>query len=327
LAVRLRTLGTVAVGVLVVLDIVLVTLAFRHVRPSSGASTPVAEARTSSPTPARATTRPPATPSRSPSPTATAKARPRRPAVPDLRASRTLVDIGAGAAVVRARTGTCGDGGATVELSLDGGETFVRSDVPSAAVILRAGSVDADNAWLVAMDVNCTSVTTYTTSNGGGAWSEVGGSGGNWHRLPQVGSRLHAPSGATTVPCARGEVVVGISNLDEDRAHVSCSDGVIFATADGGASWRERGTLPGVVDLDFVDDSRALAVRSDDEECEGVAVLATADGGASWTSRACVETDKDALPVVSADGDRAYLGVGDALWFSDDAGGSWQRRA
>jgi len=330
LAVRLRTIGTVAVGVLVALDIVLVTLAFRHVRPSSGVSTPVAEARTPRATPTRVATQPSVTPSATPShpatPSATAQAS-SRPTVPDLRASRTLVDIGAGAAVVRARTGTCGHGGATVELSLNGGETFVPSDVPSAAVILRAGSVDADRAWLVGMDADCTTVTTYTTSNGGGAWSEARGSGGNWHRLPQAGPRLQAPSGPTTVPCPRGEVVVGISDLDEDRAYVSCSGGAIFATANGGASWAERGTLPGVLDLDFVDDSRALAVRTDDDTCEGVTVLATADGGATWTPRACVETDEEALPVVSADGDRAYLGVGDALWFSEDAGGSWQRRA
>lgn len=247
--------------------------------------------------------------------------------LPDVTGDRTLVDIGDGAAVVRARTGTCGAGGATVELSLDGGETFVPSDVPSAAVILRAASVDADNAWLIAMDVNCTTLTTYTTSNGGGSWSEVGGSPGNWHRLPQAGSRLHAPSGATTVPCAQGEVVVGISTLDADRAYVSCSDGDVFATDDGGASWARRGTLPGVLDLDFVDDSRALAVLTNADTCDGVAVLATSDGGASWTSRACLETDEDTLPAVSADGDRAYVGVGEALWFSADAGASWERRA
>ena len=238
-----------------------------------------------------------------------------------------LIDIGDGRALARATTGTCGKGGATVELSLDGGKSFQASEVSAAAVVLRVASIDADNAWLVASDADCGSVTTYRTTNGGGAWDATEGSEGSWHRLTESGARVHAPTGPADVPCAENQVAAGFSTLSSDQAYVLCGDGKVLRTRDGGRAWSPRGEVPGAMDLDFVDESHGIAAVTGDGECSGVAIAGTSDGGESWKSQACVKTSAEGVPDVSADGQRAYLAVGESVWFSDDGGTSWEERS
>ncbi|WP_157181441.1 WD40/YVTN/BNR-like repeat-containing protein [Actinopolymorpha alba] len=318
---KVRRAGVAALAAFVVVDVVLVGLALRHVRGDSAA---LREAG-STPFPS-ATAQPSGTPTAEPKPTASSGNRPPVPA-PDAAASRTMVDIGRGRAVARAVSGICGKGGGNVELSLDGGQTFVKSDVPSAAVIIRVASVDADTASIVATGTDCRSVTTFTTTNGGGTWEQADGSDGSWHRLPRAAARLHAPTGNADVPCADGQVVTAFSTLSGDQAYALCGDGAVQRTLDGGQSWKERGEVPGAADLDFVDRSTGLAVVTGDPSCAGIAVMKTSDGGTSWKSQTCVETDASELPDVSADSERAYIGAGEALWYTEDGGASWEPRS
>jgi len=322
---HLAKLGVVALAALVVGDVVLVGLALRHVRGDPAPMTDVVAAP--GPTSEPSTT-PTDDPSETPTPTpeSTPESTPEPTRNPAADAPRMLIDIGTGQAVARAATGACGKGGAKVELSLDGGRTFRPSSVPAAAVVLRVASVDADNAWLVATGADCRAVTTFRTTNGGGTWERTEGSDGSWHRLAEAGTRIHAPAGPADIPCADGQDVTGFSTLSADEAYTLCGDGAVQRTVDGGQEWTAQGRLAGADDLDFVDATTGLAVVTGARSCAGVAVMATGDGAETWESRACVETEVDGLPDVSADGERAYLGVGDAVFYSDDSGATWEPR-
>jgi photosystem II stability/assembly factor-like uncharacterized protein len=309
----LRKLGIVLVALMVAGDVVLVYLAVRHV---GGDSAPLADV-VATPWPTPTKTLPP-----SPDPKPTAKPRRTPPS-----AERVLVDIGAGRAMSRAVVGACGKGGGAVELSPDGGRTFSRASLPGADVILRVASTDADDAYVVATDEECADVTTYVTTNGGADWDPVDGSEGSWHRLAKAGDQIHAPSGTVNVPCAGSTTVRGFSTLSTYQAYALCTDGMVLATDDGGESWSERGELEGATDLDFVSEGRGLAVVMGRRSCAGIAVLATGDGGESWESRACVETSELGMPDISADGDRAYIGLGKRVWYSADRGATWGQRS
>lgn len=305
--------GKVAIAglaAMVVVDAVLVAMAVRHVRGGSPDLTDVVA---------------------TPLPTSTSRevppGRPTGRPTPTQNTARVLVDIGGGEAVARARTGTCGKGGGTVELSRDGGQTFARTSVPGARVILRVATSDVDSTTVIAADASCRTLSTYQTTNGGGTWNQSDGSEGTWHRVAKAAASLHAPEGDVEVPCAGGGVVTGFSTLTNRQVFALCAKGTVLATSDAGGSWEQRGTAAGADDLDFVDSQTGLAAAVGDRSCAGVAILRTVDGGETWTRRACVKTKQPGLPDISADGDRAYLAQGAAVWFSADGGASWEPRA
>jgi photosystem II stability/assembly factor-like uncharacterized protein len=314
-------IGVIALASLVVVDVVLVSFAIEHVR--SGNAEPAAD-RSPLPSISNPVAQPTRTSSASPKPTTTAS--PSSSASPSA-SGPVLIDIGSGDAVARATMGSCGSGGGSVGLSTDGGTTFAPAELPDdAAVILRIASTDSDNAWVVAATADCAEVTTYRTSNGGESWDDSQGSAGSWHKAAEDAPEVHAPEGTVDVPCAEGETVTALSTLSQELAYVLCSDGEIVRSRDAGESWRSRGKADGALDLDFVDETTGLAVAKGDTSCAGVAVLRSADAGESWEQASCVETSSTSSPDVSAAGERAYLAVGDTVWYSEDSGDSWQRR-
>lgn len=311
---RVGRLGMAALAGLVVVDVVLVGLAVVHVRGTQEeAQRDVAQSGPETPGPTN-----------QPDPDDPKKPKPDEPSQPE--GSRTLVDIGDGEAVARASSGVCGEGGAKVELSLDGGATFEESSVPAAEVVLRLASSDADETWLVATDKNCEQTSVYTTSNGGGTWSVEEGSGEAWHTEAEPAAGVNAPGGAVEVPCSDGEHVSSLSTLDTTSAFSLCGDGAVLATSDGGNEWIEAGSLPGGLDLDFIDTSIGLAVASGDDSCAGVATMRSEDGGASWDSSGCIETENANDADISANSSGAYVSVGTGIWYSSDGGATWEQR-
>ncbi|MGW5363707.1 WD40/YVTN/BNR-like repeat-containing protein [Actinopolymorpha pittospori] len=307
---RTGKLAIAGLAAMVVVDAVLVAMAVRHVRGGSPDLTDVVA---------------------TPLPTSTSRegpaGRPTTGPTPTEYAARVLVDIGSGDAVARARTGTCGKGGGTVELSRDGGETFARTSVPGAQVILRVAASDIDRTTVIAADAKCGALSTYQTTNGGGTWNQSDGTVGSWHRVAKAAASLHAPEGDVEVPCAGGGVVTGFSTLTNTQGFALCAKGTVLATSDAGESWEQRGTAAGADDLDFVDSKTGLAAAVGDRSCAGVAILRTVDGGQTWTRRACVKSAQSALPDISADASRAYLAQGATVWFSADGGATWAVRA
>ncbi|MET9022280.1 hypothetical protein ABZV93_20095 [Actinopolymorpha sp. NPDC004070] len=309
---------------LVVADAMFVTMAIRHSAGEAVLGTATQNSKTDnsvtdnsagSPSPGE---EPPVTPGTSPT---------SAPASPSVR-SRSLVDIGAGAAVARATTGTCGRGGATVQLSADRGRTFDEAEIPSAKVVVRVMTKTVRNTSLIGADVDCRKLATYVTTDAGGTWTRLDGADGNWYLEARPAPRLHAPTGEVVLPCGKAADLLGFSTLSARRAFVLCDDGRVMSTSDGGAHWSAQGTVKAAADLDFVNQRTGLVVRTGVPGCDGVQVVRTTDGGRHWKLTACVTGDQarsGSPPDISADGDRAYLARGEAVWATTDAGRHWTR--
>ncbi|SFH17800.1 hypothetical protein SAMN05421678_113102 [Actinopolymorpha cephalotaxi] len=242
--------------------------------------------------------------------------------------SRSLVDIGAGGAVARATTGICGRGGATLQLSTDRGRTFDVAEVRSAEVIVRVITKDDRTTSLIGADADCRKLATYVSEDAGGTWTRLAGTRGNWYLDPRPAPRLHVPTGKVVVPCGKGVDVAGFSTLSARRAFVLCGGGEVRTTVDGGAHWSSRGNVKAAADLDFVNERTGLAARTGVPGCDGIEVVRTTDSGWHWKRTACVSGDaarSGARPDLSADGDRAYLARGEAVWVTADAGRHWTR--
>jgi hypothetical protein len=316
LVAQVGRLGVAALAGLVVADIILVTLAVGHVRNDKANLTEVNDEPRSTQTAG----------SQNPTPKSTkpTKSPPPQTAALDPAASRIMVDIGQGDAVGRAVSGKCGSGGGEIELSTDGGETFTKSDLPSAEVVLRLAVTNTDESRVVVADADCEEVTTFSSENGGSTWFEEEST--TWHKSAKPGASLHAPDGEVDVPCGSGASVLSLSTLGNEQAYALCSDGTVARTEDGGGEWEEQGTAKGAADLDFIDAESGLAVVTGADSCAGIAVMKTTDSGAEWSENGCVETDVKDLADISADGENAYIAAGDAIWFSDDGGETWKQR-
>jgi hypothetical protein len=308
-------LGVAALAGLVVADVVLVTLAVAHVRGDETRLSQVSETPSASQTAGgQQTTKPTSKPTKSPA----------KPGI-DPAASRTLVDIGQENAVGRATSGACGSGGGKIELSSDGGKTFSPSDLEAAEVVLRLAVSDADNAKVVVADSKCETVTTFATENGGGTWFEDDPM--TWNKAAKPAAKVKAPEGDVDVPCGSGASVLSLSTLGEQQAYALCSDGTVARSDNGGGDWEKQGTAKDAADLDFIDGENGLAVVTGASSCAGIAVLKTADSGGEWAEHGCIETDAAEMADISADGERAYVAAGKAVWFSDDGGESWEQQS
>lgn len=326
--------GRIWVGVLaalLVVDVALVGLAIRHTGGSGDAATAGSRRAESvdigsagaGPSPSASpastsTASPTASPTGSDTPPAGEAARP---------AEGLLANVGAGSAVIRATSGSCGGQPGSVELSTDGGDSFSGTDLGDPAVVLRVSSEDTGDATVYTAGPDCEQAATLETHDGGQSWERTDGTSGRWHLLPEPGVAVHAPDGEVDVPCAGGETVQGISIVSNELVYALCSGGTLYRTTDSGQDWERRAEVPGARGVDFSSQGTGLVAATGDGSCSGIAVLATVDGGSSWDRTACLSTSGSDGPIALAvSGERDYVQAGDQRWTSDDAGYTWEQR-
>jgi len=292
----LLLLGVVA---FIVVDVVLIALAVRHVDGGAAADRP-GPAR---PSPDRSVSESP------PSEAVEAEVRRGRP---------LLMAAGAGEVVLRAQPGSCDGEAARLSVSRDGGASFEDREI-AAQVLLRLDVTSLSDMWVAGLNADC-EPTFYRSGDGGRSWEATAGTQGAWHLLPDGSDALHAPDGEVELPCTP----VALSSVSFEFAAAGCDAGDIVTTSDRGESWQPRGTVPGVVDLAFVGPQRGWAV-SVATDCAAV-VSGTSDGGRSWTEQACVSSDAGrARAMARTDGGDLLVQVADRVYRSDDDGQTWQQ--
>ncbi|NUR09751.1 MAG: hypothetical protein HOQ22_18030 [Nocardioidaceae bacterium] len=294
-------LGIVALAAFVLVDALLVGLAFRHT------STPVA-ASGSDPVSAPTTAEPDPTTS----PTARASAGPGRE-------SEVLLAVTDDAQVVRASRGSCKDAVEPVlDVSAPDGRGLTTGAVEGLTQVVRVRA-DADGSiTLIGLDDACT-VATYTSDDGGATWSSQPGADGSWY--PAASPRrslVFSPDGPQSVPCRPQ----ALSPVDDGVARLLCQDGRVRGTSNAGSSWVDLGRLDGAKDLAFETPGDGLAIAKQDD-CASAAVMQTSDGGTSWTELGCVRGG--APKAVASSGDTVVAQAGDNLVISVDAGDTWRR--
>lgn len=119
------------------------------------------------------------------------------------------------------------------------------------------------------------------------------------------------------------ENLFGADLLDAEHGWVVGAFGVVYHTADGGATWQsqETPTLDDLFAIDFVSPGRGVAVG------KAGTVLRTDDGGETW-EKVNFGSDRNLFSVAFSGPDRVWS-VGDwgSVFESTDAGRTWKDRS
>ena len=154
----------------------------------------------------------------------------------------------------------------------DGGATWARQRVPTRRLLLGGTFLDARTGWLAGA-----SATLLYTSDGGTTWHEgsvVPASALSAESAPAA--QVVAASAPTELPR-----INAVSFIDARRGWAVGSGGAIFATVNGGRSWRalRSATDADLHDVKFFDERVGCAVGA-----EGT-VIHTWNGGETWHTR------------------------------------------
>ncbi|WP_020144763.1 hypothetical protein [Terracoccus sp. 273MFTsu3.1] len=307
---RVATAGLVA---FLAVDVALVAFALRSGHNASQALPPVSATRT-----AALSTSPPTTavtgPTEGVSP-ASVKA------VPVTRLVSALDAVTAW----RATTGACDAGGATVEVTADGGQTWTRLRSPARAVA-RVQPLDETRAFVIGAGPACT-LAQYASRDAGRTWLTPTAVSGGWARRLDEPTRVLAPKEAAATPCGDA-VVVDLSRTSAAQAQALCADGSVVVTDDGGTTWTGSGDAPGAVALSnlLVDTTlKTYAVRIVGA-CKGVQLVEVVKGRtAAVVACVPVATPERGSVGLSVTDRAGWIVSGNQTWLSQGDLTSWKR--
>jgi hypothetical protein len=322
---RRRLAATLGLVALVIIDAALVFAALRITGRSSAAETPVTDvtagATTSeaAPTPSETTT----TPTSSASSTTTPDAGPTNvPGVP----TTVVLSVLNGDVAWRATVGSCGPGGAAVQVSTDGGKTWRNRTTPY-PVITRIQANDQTKGFVVGADVAC-SMGVRTTSDAGATWPGAAPLADTLARDAKDATKVHAPGDRTVAPCD-AVPVVDLARNSTNGAQVLCADGTLRSSTDDGRTWPEAGRVTSGLALDsrLVGSTVTAYVAWTKEGCEGVQVSQVVNGQVS--DLGCAQTGAEAGPgkvtLAAPNPETGWLLVGGSTWRSSDGLKTWSK--
>ena len=324
-----------AIGGLVLLNVVLLTLLALDGRSRSLAAqaVPADQPSASQPSPTATRRSPTSTPSyQSPEPTtsSTAARLPSSTVSPSTVSPSTgqvpvkrLLAANSASLAWRAVLGPCPTD-PQVEVTRDGGRTWRPTD-SGLRSISRMRSYNESAVFAVGGDEECES--QYAATGGPGESWEILPRflGQTWYRIPYADHRIHPPGGRWSSPC--GDQLGDFAGLGVAGGAAICTDGTVRLTQDGGRRWR---------DLDGVATGRAvgadeqvyvLAMRRGD--CDGIGVVLLDPGAEEVDSDsvrcAPIGGDPDQELAVAVRGQVLWLSAGEEVAVSTDRGRNWKR--
>ena len=307
---RVATAGLVA---FLVVDVALVALALRSGQNTSQALPPVSTTRTSD-----LTTSPSSSPTKSPTKGTTP------PAVKAVPVTRLVSALDA-ATAWRARTGACDTGGATLEVTADGGQTWTKLRSPAPALV-RVQPLDETRAFVIGAGRDCV-VKQYASRDAGATWQAPTAVSGGWARRLDEPTQVLTPQEPAATPCGEA-VVVDLSRTSAAQAQSLCADGSVVVTDDGGTTWSESGDAPGAVALSnlLVDNTLTTYAVRMVSACKGVQLVKVVKGSNADVI-ACVPVANPVRGTVglSVTERAAWIIAGSQTWTSQRDLTSWKR--
>lgn len=258
-----KPLPLIALGAFLAVDVALVALVYQHVNqepPSSDVGATSAEA---SPTPSRETNQ---------------RAFDFKPA------TAASMDVANDGTWIFATRGSCdGDASTTVFTSTDNGADPAKRD-PDLKVVTAVQAGSGGNLVVVGAGEDCVPVQKSST-DGGSTWTQDF----EITRIaisPEDPKQVIAPGGETSEP---GCTMSSLSQVGEDFARVTCIDGIVKGTGNGGEEWVDLGRLDNVRTATFTSFNAGYALA----RFEGCAaqVFSTKDSGRTWASASCIVGD------------------------------------
>jgi len=229
----------------------------------------------------------------------------------------------------RATTGTCEEP-ALLERTDDAGVTW-RPLAPGVAPAVRLKASSDTQLFVIGGDpaAGCAPTFAFSRTSGDSWVADDGELAGSWYLAPQDRATIHGPRAEVPLPCA---TAVHLAGLDLSRAGLLCTDGGVWLTADGGASWAQAGTVSDAVAIAPTADGFLLAVLRP-ATCAGVGVFPVASDGAGTAEAglpdasplgcAPIEGAAPGQVAVAAAAANLWIWSGDAVLRSSDGGLTW----
>ncbi|WP_323100591.1 hypothetical protein [Intrasporangium sp. YIM S08009] len=327
-----RGLATAALVALLVIDAVLVAVALRpgglHGPPAgtavatqvpgSTASTPTTTGpptRTSGPTGA------PTTPTATPRPTTSAPTNPTTATATATPVALLVAGVDASTAY-RGATGTCRSGGATLEVTTDGGATWTTLRPPVRA-LPRVQPLDSARVFVIGSSGAC-EPRQYASRDRGSTWQAPAAVTGSWARRLDDPASILAPRATDPKPCG-GATVVDLSRTSATRAQALCAGGEVVGSSDGGLTWRAEGAAAGGVALSNLDDSGVVTyVARVVGACGGVQVVRVETDRSTVVACVGSAAPRDGRVALSVTPQAGWLVVGDQTWSAAGDLRSWR---
>ena len=322
----------VAIGGLVLLNLVLLAmLALRDPSPTVAAVPPPRDSTTTASPGSAATQTPTATvrdktstPSAEPSPTASSSsASPTATgSISGAERSTRMLAVSSDTLAWRAVFGRCPTD-PEVEVSRDGGRTW-RATTTGLKSVSRLRAYGESSVFAVGGAADC---QTRYVATGGPAEDWAPNErllGQTWYRVPRQPHRVHAPNGRVSSPC--DERLRDLAGLGDQGAAALCADGTMRTTQNGGRTWRNLNGASAGLALGADEQIYALAMRR--ENCDGVA-LALLDPGAEEIDRdlmRCAPVGRSEIDelAVGVRGQVVWLWLGNEVKVSTDRGRTWE---
>ena len=324
----------VAIGGLVLLNLVLiVTLVLRDppdaitampaasegstsATRTSSSPTPSTTARSRTPTPTStpSTAAPPSTPAPTPTQSATGADQ-----------STRILAVSSETVAWRAVFGPCPTD-PEVEVSQDGGRTWRRTK-PELRSVSRLRAFGASAVFAIGGAESCR--PRFVASGGPREpWiTNEAELGQTWYRVPKHTDRVHAPGGQVSNPCDKR--LMDFAGLGDYGAAALCAGGTLRTTRDNGRTWRDL--KGGSAGLALGADEQTYAVAMQLERCKGIAVVVLDPDARSVDRDAvrCAPLTREAGEelAVGVRGEVVWLWLGDQVVVSTDRGRSWERPA
>jgi len=247
-------------------------------------------------------------------PTATASPTSSNAAVPVVPTTVGIVGIDDRRAL-RFSTGSCGKGGAELELTTNGGRSWAGRATPFDSLVRVRVRTDGSAFAIGAVKGECLPAIKQTASvdDDFGDVSDVSDA---WYRDPRAAASVGLPTGSTGKPCGPSGTVVDLAVIDSG-AHVLCASGEVLSSANG-AAWKDVSTVRGALAIALRPQGGSYAVVPGSDGCEGLAVVATADPGKAV---GCADADlgsvKAGSVALSLTATRGWLRVGETVLTAD----------
>ena len=289
-------------AVFVIVDVVLVVGAMRHVNGTPPSTDLPDVAATSAPSPSAGAP-------------ATSEAPTQLPY--DFTASQAVALSAANdGTIVYGTRGRCSDPEASVQISTDGGADFAPAQT-GLTTTLAVKTTGKSAMAAVGTTADC-DVRQVTSTNGGASWTPSDDVT-LWYPAADDTATVVTPDGPSKP--GDGCVVTSVAQVTAESGRVSCTDGTIRGSGDNGKTWVQLGRLDNVRVSTFLTPSAGFALA----RFSGCAANAftTNDGGVTWTPGGCISGDP--AQAIAATSSRLVAVVADGFYASDNKGSDWMQ--
>lgn len=221
---------------------------------------------------------------------------------------------------LRFTQGSCDKGGATLELTTNGGKTWGPRSAPF-DVIVRVRVRGDGSAFAVGADKGDCAPAIKQTSAVDADFGDGGSVNDAWYRDPRATDTVGLPTGKRGKPCGSADVI-DLAVVDSG-AQVLCGNGKLLSSKTG-TSWRTVATAEGALAVAINGSGDSYLVVPKVDGCKGLAVVAS---GSPTKAAGCIETDLTKVDpgsvALSVTADRAWLRVGDEVHTAAADLGDW----